>query len=161
MAYTEKFEKAAKDVLRPGETVQAAVRGMSRGGTAAIAGGAAGGMVGSVGIAAGASYGQAATRTGDEQTEAAGFGALPAQLAFGLTDQRLLFFGRSSLTGAAKKLVAELPRDAIRAIIGEPSSNPMRPDQLTVHLDGDRTLEFEVVRNDGVATLIDAFDRTA
>ncbi len=156
--YTPKLSKAATDALEPGETLLAGVRGMSAGSTARIVGGAAGAVGGgAVGLVIADRLTGAKREAGEEAEAEAGLSELPSQLALGLTDRRLLVFGRGGLTGKPKDLVAFIPRDAVASITGEDSGSKLKPDRLTVQLTDGKTVDFEVVKNDDYRRVVEAF----
>lgn len=156
--YTPKLQKVASQVLEPGEVLHAGVRAMSAGATARIVGGAAGGAAaGAVGAVAAAAIVDGASRAAEEATAAAGLGQLPPQVAVGLTDRRLLVFKRGGVSGAAKGLVATIPRASIVDVDGADSGSKLKPDRLTVTLADGRAVDFEVVKNDGFQRVVEAF----
>jgi hypothetical protein len=158
--YTPKLQKAASPVLEPGEVLEAGVRAMSGGATARIVGGAAGSVVGgAAGALAASAIVSASSSPGEAATAAAGLGALPPQVAVGLTDRRLLIFKRGGISGAAKGLVATIDRAGIAAVDGEDSGSKLMPDRLTVTLIDGRAVDFEVVKLDGFQRVVDAFAR--
>jgi hypothetical protein len=157
MSYTKKLAAVAGAVLEPDETLLAGVRGMSKGSTKGIVGTAAGGVAGgAIGTILGQRAGKDARQEGAEQAESAGLGTLPPQLAVGLTQKRLLIFSRSPVSGKAKDLVAEIPRDRISHLDGE-DKGKLAPNRLTVHLKDGASVDFEIVRLDGFRTIVDAF----
>ncbi|MEX1207580.1 MAG: hypothetical protein WEE36_03105 [Acidimicrobiia bacterium] len=157
MAYTKKLAAVAEAVLQPDEALLAGVRGMSKGSTKHIVGGAAGGVAGgAIGAVVGQRVGKAEREEGADQLAGAGLPTLPPQLALGLTHKRLLIFSRSTVSGKAKDLVAEIPRDRIARIEGE-DKGKLAPNRLTVHLKDGASVDFEIVRLDGFQTIVDAF----
>lgn len=157
MSYTKKLADVAGPVLQADEMLLAGVRGMSKGSTKHIVGGAAGATVGgAVGALIGQRAGTAEREAGADQLAEAGLPTLPPQIALGLTHKRLLIFSRSTVSGKAKDLVAEIHRDSIASIDGE-AQGKLAPNRLTVHLKNGAAIDFEVVRLDGFQTMVDAW----
>lgn len=105
--YADKLQQAASGVLRPGETVLAAIRTQPRGTVAATG---VGGLIG----------GAIAQRQATKARAGAGEGSTAAswpsgKFALGLTDQRLLAFSFSAM-GKPKDLQAEVPLDEVADI---------------------------------------------
>jgi len=156
-SYTKKLAPVANPHLQQGEVLLAAVRGMSKGATKGIVGGTAGMVAGgALGAILGGRAGNDDRAAGEAQARDAGLGDLPPQLALGLTDRRLLVFSRSAVSGKAKDLVGEIPRDRIAEIEGK-DLGKLSPNRLTVHLTDGTAVDFEVVRIDGYQTIVEAY----
>lgn len=155
--YTPKMQKVAAKELRPGESLLAGCRAMTRGSTAAIVAGAAGAVAGGAGgLMLGAKLTGENAAEGRAQADLAGIGHA-AQVALGLTEQRLLIWKRGGLLGKAKNVIGEIPCELIATIEGSASDSMLKPDPLTVTLTDGRVVDFEVVRADGVDGIVASF----
>lgn len=155
--YTPKLSKVAGDHLQPGERLIAGIRAMSKGSTGSIIAGITGATVGgAAGMVHASKATEKAAGEGREQSEDAGVGHA-AQVAVGLTDQRVLVFKRSPLSGKAKELLGAVPLSDVDNISGADSGSKLKPDTLTVHLNGGSLLEFEAVKADDYNSVVQAY----
>lgn len=140
--YVDTLRPVAESHLEPGETLLAGARGMRSHGTAQIVGGIICGV--------------ASTTPHANGTPVDG---LPAQIAVGLTDRRLLVFKRGGISGRARDLVATIPRASIVTVEGVASDSKLTPDWLTATLDDGAVIHFEIVTMDNFESIVSAFAR--
>lgn len=130
-----KVSKAVAEALQPGEDVIAATKAFPEGGVKALAVRTA--MFGVVGGAIGAAISQK-TDNGVAPAGRNGF-------AVGVTDRRVLVCSLSALTGAPKKLLAELPLHRVRAVErGQTKAMAMKMTTFALALSDGTTQSFEV-----------------
>jgi hypothetical protein len=129
--------KLAAPHLAAGETVHEAVRVNLAGTVAATAAGALGGAVGAV-------IADKAATPGRESATEAGF-PTDRQQALAVTDQRILVFRRSALSGKPKDLVGEVPLAAVAGIEHQPGR---MGDTLRFTMASGHQTQFECVKVD-------------
>jgi hypothetical protein len=144
--YADKLQKAAGDVLRPGETVLGAIRTQPRG----TAMGAAGGIVGAV----------ASGRQGSKARAGASEGSVAASLptsrfALGLTNERMLAFNYTAL-GKPKDLQVEVPLDQVSHV--ELGGAKITNSVVVTFGDGS-SIELETAKLEKVGDFVDAFKK--
>jgi hypothetical protein len=146
--YADKLQKRAAGVLRPGETVVAAVRTMPRGTTL---GTGIGGLVGSAVAERQASKAQAAAGEGSSAA------AWPTgNSAVGLTEQRLVLFNYTAM-GKPKDLVAEFPLDQLQAV--ELEKKKVTANALTFRFVDGSAVQVECAKLEKTADFVEAFQR--
>lgn len=107
MAYVDKLQPKAGEVMGPGERLLAAIRTMPRGTTMGLG---IGGVVGAL------AADHQAKKAAANQTEGSTAATWPTvRSAVGLTDQRLLVFDYT-FTGKPKDLVGQVPLDQVASL---------------------------------------------
>ena len=144
--YAEKLQKAAGDVLRPGERVLGAIRTQPRG----TAMGAAGGIVGAV----------ATGHQGSKARAAATEGSLAASLpvsrfALGLTNERMLAFNYTAL-GKPKDLQVEVP---LGDVVDVARGAAKVTNSVVVSFSDGSAIELETAKLEKVGDFIDEFKK--
>jgi len=127
----------SEEHLEAGEGVVAGVRVNQKGASRAAAGGAVGGLLG-------AAVAHKMTKGGREAQAAAGFPP-NAQLAFALTDRRLLVFDRGAMSGRPKRFLTSMPLSDIVSVRYEPAKLVPR---IHLGLASGAEVGFEAVRLD-------------
>ncbi|HEV2755680.1 MAG TPA: hypothetical protein VG318_07870 [Actinomycetota bacterium] len=145
--YADKLQKAAGDVLRPGETVIGAIRTQPRG----TAMGAAGGIVGAVAV------GHQGGKARERATEGSVAASLPtSRFALGLTNERMLAFNYTAM-GKPKDLQNEVPLDAV---VNVERGGAKITNSVVVTFGDGSAIELETAKLEKVDDFIDAFKRT-
>jgi len=145
--YADKLQKRAAEVLRPGESVVAAVRTMPRGTNI----GAIGGVVGET----------IAHQQASKAQTAAGKGSMAAawpsgNSAVGLTAQRLVIFNYTAM-GKPKDLVAEFPLDQLQAV--EMEKKKVTANALHFRFVDGSAVQVECAKLEKTADFVEAFQR--
>jgi hypothetical protein len=145
--YADKLQKRAAEVLRPGESVVAAVRTMPRGTNIGAIGGAVGETL--------------SHRQASKAQTAAGEGSMAAawpsgNSAVGLTAQRLVIFNYTAM-GKPKDLVAEFPLDQLQAV--EMEKKKVTANALHFRFVDGSAVQVECAKLEKTADFVEAFQR--
>lgn len=132
---TKTLIKLVAEHLQPGEELLVGLR-VNLKGTALGIGLSAGG--------AGLALGSKVMSEGQTQAEDSGI-PFSQQMALGLSNQRIIVWSRSALTGRPKKILGQIPFSEINEVVFKPGR---LGDKLTLKLQQDRTLELESVKID-------------
>lgn len=145
--YSDKLQKAAEGVLRPGETVLGAIRTQPRG---TVMGAAVGGLIGAA--AAGRQASKAREATG-EGSEASSWPS--SRFALGLTSERLLAFNYTAM-GKPKDLQHEV---ALTQVAGIERGSAKITNSVIVSFGDGSAIELETAKMEKVGDFVDAFNR--
>jgi hypothetical protein len=156
--YSEKLAKHAAGVLQRDEHLLAGVRAMAKGHTKGAAAGGLGGAVGA--LAAGALQKRSARKQTEQTSGLAAMFPKDPMVAIGVTDQRLLVFQRSQMTGGSKDLQAEFPLARVASMTRTQSRVMLQkiPGVLVAFDDGS-SIELEIAKLDKPDRLLEAFQR--
>ena len=108
--------------------------------------------VGGVVAVAGTVLGANKSKESDDQAASSGI-EFARQMALVLTNKRMIFFNRSSLSGKPKEIIGILPYDQIKGV--EYSKGSLM-NKLILNFDEDRNLELEAVKIDNTSGFVDA-----
>ena len=153
--FAKKIRKSCADDLLPGEEVLAGTFVQPAGAfRRQVAFGAVGGVVGAL-------AGEALAKKRQEDSDGTpGEGMTvdipPGKAVLGLTPQRLLVFGHSTMSGKPKGLNAAIPLDQVKSISHE--SGKLMGKLLVTFMD-DTTIDFDVQKTVKPGPFVEAFAR--
>lgn len=137
---TKTLIKLIAEHLQPGEEMLVGVRVNLKGTALGVGLAASAGTTGFMGVALG-------SKTMSEGQAQAEESSIPfaQQMAFGLSNQRIVVWSRGALSGRPKKILGQVSLSEICGITFEPGT---LGDKLTLALQQDRVLELESVKVD-------------